>query len=199
MEYNNTIEMRTIEDKVYVCQNCWKSVSISGKLLLQISSSVCIENLGSIRWDWNMTDDISCPACGSKMFQCDKELVDVIVELNNMGFPTNGCCYGHDHDFGYVYFKSIPLKSKLLLRSACDLAKYEYEDFRNVILKISVPVGVPPDSEFSAFEDDQCCIILRAHKGVPKGMDASTIRKINDKFVEFLDRVIVDLKMRSVQ
>lgn len=40
MEYNNTIEMRTIEDKVYVCQSCWKSVSISGKLLLQISSSV---------------------------------------------------------------------------------------------------------------------------------------------------------------
>lgn len=47
----------------------------------------------------------------SRKVQIDKEIMDIIIELNNKGYKTVGCCQGHWNDLyngywaTYIYFE----------------------------------------------------------------------------------------------
>ena len=81
----------------YVCLCCGEKAIIDN-LNINIECS-CTDNHHSIGIIGGISSvNLNCKNCNSSMYQIDKDLIDIIVRLNNKGFNTVYCCTGHRYD-----------------------------------------------------------------------------------------------------
>ena len=87
----NKIAVR--REVTYICPECHRIARFSVNNLHELQ--VCGDGLNIEITDCSLKLNVECVDCESFMFECDKDLANIIADLNHAGIKTTHCCQGH--------------------------------------------------------------------------------------------------------
>lgn len=87
----NKIAIR--REVTYICPECHRIAKFSVNNLHGLQ--VCGDDLNIEITDCSLKLNVECVDCESFMFECDKDLANIIADLNRAGIKTTHCCQGH--------------------------------------------------------------------------------------------------------
>jgi hypothetical protein len=86
-------KMAIRREVTYICPECHRIAKFSVNNFHGLQ--VCGDDINIEITDCSLKLNVECIDCESFMFECDKDLANIIADLNHVGIKTTHCCQGH--------------------------------------------------------------------------------------------------------
>lgn len=164
-------KMAIRREVTYICPECHKIARFNVNNIHGLQ--VCGDDINIEITDCSLKLNVECIDCESFMFECDKDLANIIADLNHAGIKTTHCCQGHvypryrpfDKDASteiFPFYVSWPyvnisvdedstLRDKIrsIVRKYRDRHAYLYQYEPIINIGVTYPIGV-----YSTISDD---------------------------------------------